>query len=678
MDPPAPSSERSSGSAGGIPQVECMHSSSSGAEPSGGAFDSTESMVASIAGMSLNHGLQLNASSHTNSDDEHTEPSQVVEAVNEQNRMLFFAKVLRPATEDKIKELFGKFGKVYDVNLFRAFQGAPTSKGCELATMGMHDEAAAAIDALNGSKLGFAPSGVICELTATAAPHYCLLSQGCGLGCGLVTMGTHDEAAAAIDALNGTHTWAGMDSPMVVKWMDTALQQRRRETHLSAVRRGLAPRPEAWLSRGMPQALTLGLGQPGQIGLMGFGQMLGDASPSEPVPAGCDPDAIKLFVGNLPTSCTEDHLLPFFEAIGPVVELVVVKDKVTRRSKGSAFVWYATRAAADLAILQLNLRHVLPDPSGVQDRPLVVRIAKAQARTAHAYPQAVSMLDVGPLPHHHHQLGLGGVDHHGFVLSHHHAPGVGMQQYQQPQHQGGSGMMLGQPGAGMMMHGAPGMVGMGMGLQQEHGAGGMMGMGQQQQQQPGGFGSAAGAQAVIHMAGGHMLTAVGAGNGGAQMGAGIDHEYLSGGNLSGHVTGGHLSGGHLSGGHATGGHLSGTHASGAHLASGHLSAGHLSGAHLSGGNAVVGLDGGGVGGVGDHGAISITIDVEQISLVNKHMFIVQTISGAQLNITPVAQGFFQLVVSGSKVQVEHAKDLLSTVFMAGYSGGMLPDGTMLE
>jgi CUG-BP- and ETR3-like factor len=36
--------------------------------------------------------------------------------------------VLRPATEDKIKELFGTFGNVYDVNLFRAFQGAPTSK----------------------------------------------------------------------------------------------------------------------------------------------------------------------------------------------------------------------------------------------------------------------------------------------------------------------------------------------------------------------------------------------------------------------------------------------------------------------------------------------------------------------------------------------------------------------
>ena len=41
---------------------------------------------------------------------------------------LFFAKVLRSASEDEVKELFTRFGSVYDVNLFRAFQGAPTTK----------------------------------------------------------------------------------------------------------------------------------------------------------------------------------------------------------------------------------------------------------------------------------------------------------------------------------------------------------------------------------------------------------------------------------------------------------------------------------------------------------------------------------------------------------------------
>ncbi len=41
---------------------------------------------------------------------------------------LFFAKVLRSANEEDVKRLFSQYGKVYDVNLFRAFQGAPTTK----------------------------------------------------------------------------------------------------------------------------------------------------------------------------------------------------------------------------------------------------------------------------------------------------------------------------------------------------------------------------------------------------------------------------------------------------------------------------------------------------------------------------------------------------------------------
>lgn len=36
-----------------------------------------------------------------------------------------------------------------------------------------------------------------------------------------------------------------------------------------------------------------------------------------------------------------------FESIGPVRELVVLRDRATQESKGSAFVWYATGADAD-------------------------------------------------------------------------------------------------------------------------------------------------------------------------------------------------------------------------------------------------------------------------------------------------------------------------------------------
>jgi hypothetical protein len=34
-------------------------------------------------------------------------------------------------------------------------------------------------------------------------------------GCGLVTLGSNDEAAAAIDALDSKHIWDGMEAPMV-------------------------------------------------------------------------------------------------------------------------------------------------------------------------------------------------------------------------------------------------------------------------------------------------------------------------------------------------------------------------------------------------------------------------------------------------------------------------------
>jgi hypothetical protein len=41
---------------------------------------------------------------------------------------LFFARALRSVSEEEVKALFAQFGQVFDVVLFRAFQGAPTSR----------------------------------------------------------------------------------------------------------------------------------------------------------------------------------------------------------------------------------------------------------------------------------------------------------------------------------------------------------------------------------------------------------------------------------------------------------------------------------------------------------------------------------------------------------------------
>jgi hypothetical protein len=116
-----------------------------------------------------------------------------------------------------------------------------------------------------------------------------------------------------------------------------------------------------------------------------------------------------------------------------VVELVVVRDKFTHESKGSAFVWYTNKADADQvrgacscqlltlsasrqllpcrcrllpgrahlplpdgarsllrmtpparvqAVLKFNLQRVLADPHGEQDRPLVVRRANMRKPAA--------------------------------------------------------------------------------------------------------------------------------------------------------------------------------------------------------------------------------------------------------------------------------------------------------
>jgi hypothetical protein len=60
---------------------------------------------------------------------------------------LFFAKVLRSANEDEVKALFARYGRVVEVNLFRAFQ-----VGC------VTDSTAAAGCSCGSSRaLGFAP-----------------------------------------------------------------------------------------------------------------------------------------------------------------------------------------------------------------------------------------------------------------------------------------------------------------------------------------------------------------------------------------------------------------------------------------------------------------------------------------------------------------------------------------
>jgi RNA recognition motif-containing protein len=62
----------------------------------------------------------------------------------------------------------------------------------------------------------------------------------------------------------------------------------------------------------------------------------------------------KLFVGNLPFSTDENQLQELFAAIGPVDSVNIVRDRMTGRARGFAFVEMQTDEAAQSAIDRLN------------------------------------------------------------------------------------------------------------------------------------------------------------------------------------------------------------------------------------------------------------------------------------------------------------------------------------
>lgn len=64
--------------------------------------------------------------------------------------------------------------------------------------------------------------------------------------------------------------------------------------------------------------------------------------------------AVKLYVGNLPYSTTEDDLNKQFSQFGAVVSVRLIIDRDTGRSKGFSFVEFETKEEADAAIAGLN------------------------------------------------------------------------------------------------------------------------------------------------------------------------------------------------------------------------------------------------------------------------------------------------------------------------------------
>lgn len=64
--------------------------------------------------------------------------------------------------------------------------------------------------------------------------------------------------------------------------------------------------------------------------------------------------AMKLYVGNISWNTTSESLKEYFEQFGAVEDAFIMKDKVTRRSKGFGFVTFTNEDDALKAIEATN------------------------------------------------------------------------------------------------------------------------------------------------------------------------------------------------------------------------------------------------------------------------------------------------------------------------------------
>ncbi|MFY9270772.1 MAG: RNA-binding protein [Candidatus Manganitrophaceae bacterium] len=78
---------------------------------------------------------------------------------------------------------------------------------------------------------------------------------------------------------------------------------------------------------------------------------------------------VKLYVGNLSYTTTEEDLRTLFAQAGAVASVSLIKDRDTGRSKGFAFVEMETEADAQKAINQFN-------GSQLNERALTVNLAR--------------------------------------------------------------------------------------------------------------------------------------------------------------------------------------------------------------------------------------------------------------------------------------------------------------
>ncbi|EXC34673.1 CUGBP Elav-like family member 5 [Morus notabilis] len=115
--------------------------------------------------------------------------------------------------------------------------------------------------------------------------------------------------------------------------------------------------------------------------------------------SGGSEESVKLFVGQVPKNMTEAQLLAMFQEFALVDEVNIIKDKVTRASRGCCFVICPSRQEADKAVNACHNKKTLPGAS----TPLQVKYADGELeRLEHKLfvgmlPKNVSEADVSAL-----------------------------------------------------------------------------------------------------------------------------------------------------------------------------------------------------------------------------------------------------------------------------------------
>ena len=90
-----------------------------------------------------------------------------------------------------------------------------------------------------------------------------------------------------------------------------------------------------------------------------------------------EPEACKLFIGQVPRSWTEKDLRPIFEIYGDIHDLSVLHDKFTGQHKGCAFLTYYEKDAARQAQEELHEKKTLPG----SNNPMQVKPAVSETKT---------------------------------------------------------------------------------------------------------------------------------------------------------------------------------------------------------------------------------------------------------------------------------------------------------